>query len=419
MKTFLQYGLSALMTMAITAGCQKTEFMPPPEGEKIEYVDPNLKVLGETLKASPYQLFYKAYLRSNMDSVLSGKSKFTLLTPTDAAMKAAGYTDASIAALTPAQADALVAYYTIRGGFSREELQAKPGNLEGVSLLANKKFQVSPFYYGDGTPGMYYDTYYYRQSIRVTGEQFLVNGIPSGDAKSNLAAKNGYVWPIDKMIPLTSEKTFLGNMEQDPRFSMFVEVQRKADEMHEAIYRQLTEENFGYDPYVPDYKRVDYINVMEPGYSGSYRVIGFRMMFAPTNEAFQKAGFQTVEDVLAWNKKYMSIPEPDWDQYDMTKFGFPSDTVLAYHWDFAKALLPTNASVQPRPYYSAFFVNDLRDEYVHASIPLTFGVSGDKVTVKIKGSDAPAATILETINTIQGPMHVVDRLLIPKNFKMN
>jgi hypothetical protein len=438
MKNYLQYGLAALLLMVVISSCKKDEFIPPPEGEKVPYTAPDLKSLGETLKASPYQLFLKLYQRSNMDSVLNSPFAHTLLAPTDAAMQAAGYTETSIDGITASEADALVAYFTIRGKFTREALQQRMGNLEGVTLLSRSDYKVYPYYYGNGTGSQQYDNYYYRHYILVSADKLLVNGLPEGDAKNGLDAKNGYIWPLENMLQKPVDKSFWQLLKADPRFSMLMEVQRLADSTYDKRYRIAFEEAMGYDPGGNGWvsgTRTNYEAKADliPDFTGTI-LMNFNMMFAPTNEAFHKAGFQTVQEVMAWNDKYATTGVFDWNTWQISDFGFPSDTVLAYHWDFGRDNLLYSGTYGKAPGQmpTVFFGNDLNDQYLadypvnHIAgsmiyiMPFAFGKSADgKPTVMIKGSDAPPATVIETIPTVMGPLHVVDRLLLPKNFKMN
>lgn len=439
MKTYMQYTLSALLVLMVASGCKKTEFMPPPEGEKVEYIDPKYTTLDETLKASPHKLFLKVFQRSNMDSVLTGKSGYTLLAPTDAAMQAAGYTETVIAAMTPQEADALAAFLTLRGRFTKEELQLKSGNLVGVSLQARKDLKTSPFYYGDGSPRTVYDYYYYRHFILISGDRFLLNGVQAGEAKDALPARNGYVFPVNKVPAVPIDKSFKQYLLNDPRFSMFMEVQRKADSVFDIRYRKTVEDAVEYDPggygWV-DSRRTDYDLYYEikPDQGEDFSTVQMHTMFAPTNEAFHKAGFQTVDDVMAWNEKYFIQPVFDWNTWNCFPFGLMSDSILAYHWDYGRDNLVFSSrwGKAPRPLTDLFFANDLNNSYLSDfiinhepgeytyHIPFSFGTGADgKPTMKIKGSNAPEATVTETIYTIMGPIHVVDRLLIPNNYKLN
>ncbi len=440
MKTYLQYGLYLCLLLGLIIGCRKDEYIPPPEGENIPYVDPQYKTLEEILKTSPYQLFLKAYQRSQMDSVLKNRSFHTLLVPTDAAMQTAGYTSAAITALTASEADSLVAFYTLRGSFTKEELQMASGNREGVTLLTNSdpNLRVVPYYYGNGTNNESYDSYYYRHYIIASGDNFLVNGQPVGSIKNALPASNGYIYVVDRPLPKPIERSFWQVLAADPRFSMFMEVQQKADELFDTRFRKVYEEATGWDPggygWI-DGRRTDYKNAFDlvPSYDGSM-TMRFSMLFAPTNEAFQKAGFATVDEVMAWNDKYASEPVFDFNTYEVSQFGFPSDSVFAFHWDFGRDNLPYSGiyGKAPDPKSTVFYSNDLRNEYlgsylvnnrpsqVQYAMPFTFGLKADgRPTVQVKGSSAEPATVIETINTIMGPVQVVDRLLIPKDLKMN
>ncbi|ASZ09650.1 hypothetical protein KTO58_27775 [Chitinophaga pendula] len=433
MKYYLQYGLMTWLLLSGIIGCKKVEFTLPPEGAKIPYVDPNYKTLEEVLKASPYQLFLKVYQRSNMDSVLKVKSLYTLLVPTDATMQAAGYTAAKIAAMTRENADTLVAFYTLRGSLSKEQLKMSIANRECISLLANPdpSFKVWPVrLYG-------LDRVYYRHYLIASEDSLLINAVPVGALKNALPAANGYIYPLDKLLPRPLEKSFWDALEEDPRFSMFIQVQQETDKMFNKRYRDKLIEAIDFDPGEfgwLDSKRTNYKPrfIMEPVFGGD-RHLEITTMFAPTNEAFHRAGFNTVEDVMAWNEKYATPTIFDYDLYDILPFGFPADTVLAYHWDFGRDNVPASylygKNYGARP--TVFYANDLRDDYLanytvnsdpqatSYIMPFSFGRTPDgKPTVKIKGSNAAPATVIETINTIMGPIHVVDRLLIPNNYKM-
>jgi uncharacterized surface protein with fasciclin (FAS1) repeats len=435
MKTYLQYGFTALMVLAVVTGCRKDEFIPPPEGEKVAYEELNYQPVGDILKSS-LPLFYKLIERSNMDSLLTGQHGFTLLAPTDAALQAAGITDAAIAAMTIARADTIVAFHTVRNIVTREELLQATGNRETATLLKNAGLTVTPYFYGNGTSNTSYDSYWYRQFLKGEGGKLLVNGLPAGDITKAVPAKNGYVYVIDKVLPGPVESSFWAVLEADPRFSMFIELQKKVDEVYDAEFRQTYINAAGWDPggygWV-DAKRTNYRPTYDfvPDWSGMVSM-RFSMMFAPTNDAFHAAGFQTVDDVLTMNEQPGTEPVFDFNTYDIMPFGYPSDSILAYHWDFGRDNLPYSGIYGKAPNQSGtvFFANDLRNEYIgdyvinhytgslEYKMPFTFGQKNGRPTVQVKGSGAEPATVIETINTLMGPLHVVDRLLIPKDLKM-
>jgi hypothetical protein len=241
---------------------------------------------------------------------------------------------------------------------------------------------------------------------------------------------------VDNVLPRPVEHSFWGVLEADPRFSMFVELQKKVDEVYDAEFRQTYIDAAGWDPggygWV-DAKRTNYRPTYDfvPDWSGMVSM-RFSMMFAPTNDAFHAAGFQTINDVLAMDEQLGTEPVFDWNTFDIFPFGYPSDSILAYHWDFGRDNLPYSGLYGKAPNQSGtvFYANDLRNEYIgdyvvnhytgrlEYKMPFTFGQKNGRPTVQVKGSGAEPATVIETINTLMGPLHVVDRLLIPKDLKM-
>lgn len=78
---------------------------------------PNLKgnLQSVLTNAGQHSLFIAALTRANRWATLSTSSVFTVVAPTDAAMTAAGYTNASITAATVGSMDSLVRYHMFSG----------------------------------------------------------------------------------------------------------------------------------------------------------------------------------------------------------------------------------------------------------------------------------------------------------------
>lgn len=435
MKTYIQYGFTALMLLALITGCRKDEYIPPPEGEKIGYVDPVYQSLGEILKTTT--LFHKLIVQSNMDSLLTTSAAFTVLAPSDAAMQAAGYTESSITAMSSLNADSIVALHVVRNTLTKEELLRASGSLETASLLKRKGTYTRAYFFGNDQPNnTSRDAYWYRQMLRGAGDKLLVNGVPSGDLNKSVPAKYGYVYMLDKVLTRSVDESFWSYLEKDPRFSIFINLQKKVDEIFDLKYRRIYEDNVGWDPggygWV-DSRRTDYhiYYAINEDYSGDYYA-NFSTMYAPTNDAFIAAGFQSVDDVLAANSQvFGEEPIFDWNTWEIAAFGYMSDSILAYHWDYGFDNLPYSSIYgKPRPVPHLLYANDLRNDYLQNFVlsnavgryeykmPFTFGEKNGKPTVRVKGSTAEPATVIETINTLNGPLHVVDRLLIPKDLKM-
>ncbi|QEC42578.1 fasciclin domain-containing protein [Pseudobacter ginsenosidimutans] len=438
MKTYIQYGFIALMLLALITGCKKDEYIPPPEGEKIPYQDPMHQPVAEILTNTP--LFRKLIEQSNMDSLLTTKMPLTILAPSDAAMQAAGYTETTIAGMAALDADTIVALHVVRNTITKDELLRVAGNLETASLLKKKGLYVRGYYYGDGqTNNISRDAFWYRQMLKGLGDKLWVNGVPSGDLNKAKPAEYGYVYVLDKVQVRPVGQSFWSYLETDPRFSMFIQLQKKVDELFDLKYRKVYEENTGWDPggwgWV-DSRRTQYTLYYDiqadPYDPNGDSYTGFNTMFAPTNDAFHAAGFQTIDDVLAMNEQLFREPVFDFNTWEISSFGYVTDSIFTYHWDYGLDNQPYTGLYGKRgPVANLFYANDLRNEYLgdfmissyvgyfYYRMPFNFGEKDGKPTVQVKGSTAEPATVLETIPTLSGPLHVVDRLLIPKDLKMN
>ena len=409
--------LLALSLLLLTlASCKKEEFQPEAEGAPIPIQEVTI-TLKEALDASTYTLFKAAWNRSDMNSIIAKRGEklpLTLLIPTDAAFTADGLTLDVINRTTPALLDSLLLYHTLAQGVDPKMLSAKQENLVSYTLLENAELRVMPFENQYG-----FDQYFYRQYMRVASNELLINGKKAGSATVTLA-KNGTLWPIDHVLHKPT-KTILQALQDDGRFGMYLEIMTKTDMLwDEAIMGLMARTYFKEGLIVKD----------DP--SKSNPNIVFTSVFAPTDEAFHEAGFKNVDDLMALNNRN-TLPYINWDTYEVVGTGYATDTLLTMHrWGrlFQEKDGFGYGTNSPDAFYSNDLTNKLLSGYALASsgytgtipvyyVPLEFSKdSNDKITVKAKGSVKPAATIIEAdINTLMGPIHVVNRLIPPAGFK--
>ncbi|SEW51609.1 hypothetical protein [Chitinophaga arvensicola] len=428
-------GLLTVCCLAILAtGCSREEFMPPAEGEQVPYKDTVHITVKEALAQSPAKLFYQAWQRSHMDTILAAvtdpKSGCTILAVSDEALLAAGYTASKIQGMDPKDLDSLLMFYSLRGRFDAPALTNRADNLIALSLLMRPGLRGMP---DPDTRNPYAKwIYYFKQHLQVMNGKTYVNGRVTGSGVS-IPAKDGYVWLLDKMVP-KPDKTLLQVLEADSRFTILLELLRQRD----ALYNQIFEEGAGYSPNVNFSQFYGWALKLNQ-YTGEEDDINllFTTIFLPTNDAFKAAGFNTVEDLMAFNERRGLPRYEDWSM----KGRFATDSLLSFHTNWG--ILPKeSAGDYPRSgsypvFYSnmfpgnavsrLIFLASFKDpngtDYVDDSyyMPLEFhqDASG-KTQVKVKGSEAPAATVTEAdIPTLMGPLHAVDRLLIPKGFKLD
>lgn len=405
--------------MLVMASCRKTEFMPPAEGAIVPAEEATLN-LKEILNTSTYTLFKAAWTRSTMDAKLKTfgeRAKFTLFVPTDAAFIADGMTLAVINNTSPEALDDLLMYHTVGSSVNVRALGERVDNTIEKSILLNPNLRVKPISL-DNLYGS--EPYYYRQYLKVQKGNLYINGKDAGKI-SPIPATNGLFWPIDRLLHKPT-KTMLEVLEEDGRFGIYLDVHKRCSD----YYLEITEGAL-------DRPWTSGLEVEEQG--DFYPNITFNSVLAPTDAAFRAAGFADGAAVMEMNMKH-DLPIVDWDRGIVTGL-FASDYMLTYH-RWSDRIYPKNASNGSvgRPNSTAFYSNDfnnevlanyvLRDNGGTASstlpllmMPMEFGTTANgAVTIKAKGSTHPPAVIVEgDINTIMGPIHVVDHLIPTADFK--
>lgn len=395
------------------ASCRKKEFMPEVEGQPVPHPEITTS-LKEVLNAAPYTLFKAAWERSNMDQLMKergDKAYYTLLVPTNEAFIADGLTLEKINNTEPALLDSILLYHTLSGALNPEDVKDRADNYAGKSLLENPNLRVKPAVTGSAL----FEPYFYLQYLKLTNNELYINGKKAGSIPA-IPAKNGVLWPVNRVLHKPT-KTIFQVLEDDGRFGMYLELNARTD----ALFAELT-----YGSFIHDFTRG--LKVMDMGYFN----ITFHSVFAVTDDAFRKAGFNTVDEMMELNNRN-PLPYVDWDTYSV-KGGLATDTLVGYHrWGTFFSHDEPNVgrgTTNATNFYSNDLNNTVLSDYTVVTagfptpfpeykMPLDFNTEGGVVKVKVKGSDYPAASVIEAdINTIMGPVHVVDRLLLPKGFKL-
>jgi len=436
------WGLLFLATALFFTACQKREFMPDPEGAQVPFPDTVKSSLGDLMvKATELKTFYAAWEKGSIKDIMQEKgtrARFTVFAPSDAAFQAKGVTVASIQAMSKANVDSLLLLYVSMSDVKPVDLQDRPDNMMVKSLLPKPGVYVK--YYEGNVPGtVAYDLYYHRYYVKIQGDEIFANGKLVGRVKY-APATNGGLYILSSTLEKPT-KTMLEVLEEDGRFNLFVASQRLTDRAFiESIAPEL-EPYLGYTPdddefmtsyaYYRSYYTKDwtFTRPIYEGYVGQNLVVS--TLFAPTDEAFRKVGFNTVEDIVNFNLTHGNA-RFDEEYFDI-RGGYPMDTLYNYHRDFGRFFQRVSPGGD-RAIQNAtvFFSNDLgprlNDYYVSLAgnvgpeyaykMPLEFTINSGRVQIKIKGSNAPAATVIDgDILSLNGPIHVVDNLFVPKGFK--
>ena len=421
--------------------CKKTEFLPEPEGTKVPYKDDATQTVEQLLAASPAKLFFTAWQKSNLPAQLKENGKntqFTLLVPSDAALNAAGISATVISQMPVKELDSLVMFYTSIGKVNKESLNST--SLMVKTLLEHKGLRVK-YFDSKLDNQQQYDPYFYKQYLAIKGDELLANGKSMGKL-NYLPATNGAVYLLEKVIQ-RPDKTLAEVLKADGRFNTYLELLRQTDEQYLEIMITQLEPLFGYRMSVEEYKdnfsgrRMffgdEWGGINRPPYA-SYNGpnITVSTYFAPTDDAFKKAGFQSITAIMKFNERNNV-------RFDDNTFepsgSFATDSILTYHQDWGRMFATKDPSYGINaPNNTVFFSNDLvpalNDYYVNTGgtanaiysykNPIRFTTGANGVELQVKESSFEPAHVVETdLNSLNGPIHVVEHLLIPKGFKLN
>ncbi|WP_437918023.1 hypothetical protein [Sphingobacterium sp. LRF_L2] len=463
-------GLGLLITLLLFS-CNKEEFMPPAVGEAIKLEDEITDNFPEALAKSAHTLFYEAWKRSGMNDFMIYKgypeNGFTVLVPTDEAMLAKGWNSQVIAAATSGTLDTLILRHTFIGAISEVDLSLRPDSYVAINILESRDY-----YYFEGKPntisGIYLTTgrevwpYRHRLYLHRTGNELYANGNKVGN-QSPFFARNGSFWPVDTVLEYPT-KTAIEVLREDPQFSIYVDLMDRMEQgklnLINTVVTPIISPSLTFDsPLFTNYvQRLGlgiwpahpYTNALFT--QGKPVISTLASWFIPTNKAFQDAGFQTADEVWALNDRNAaptitrvsgSIVNVQYTFY--YKKLYATDTLLNYHHDWGRLYAPKNTTTYRTgisnitAFYSQdldnailgdYMLNGLYNERTNSNtnedkrlfyyMPFEFRRDGDQVSLRIKNSGAAYVPITgKDIATLNGPIHAVDKLIIPPGFSLD
>ncbi len=426
--------MALLMAVVLITACQKNEFMPEPVGEAI--AAPNLPLLASVLEGE-YSLYKTAWEKAEMDRLLAteqGQAKMTFFIPSNKAMEEAGFTSAKIGASTKEVLQELLRYHVISINVNLERLKMAEADLISPSLLKHPKFLE-----GMKLDGVLIKTvpYQYEHSITVKDGQLLDNGM-AVKINKEAAIGQGTAIFIDRVLK-KPEKQMIDVLREDSRFSLYL----RAMEISSQGYEDDMLMNWwaSFEPplsYLVDWN-FHFAGSLHSNREFPRHVIRFTL-FAPTNDAFKQLGIANEADLLAL---YHRVPAPYmFNTGELT----PVDSLLRYqHTGKTYSSMIFNddytefglAAQRNKTINNVTFYGHMLDDKILANYPIAYGTSNGtdwitayvpyrfnrqsnhQLTVKHNDSNSQPATVVEeNINTIQGPIHVVDRIFVPKDFTM-
>lgn len=384
--------LPVLLLLAMA--CRKQDIEPDPIGEPVPYTGPVLG-LKETLEKSPYTFFKAAWKKAHIDDRLdkAATTSFTIFAPTDKAFEQAGWTLAKINQATPEELDTLLSFHISANQVHPASLALVTGNLPMPTLLQAE------------LPG--YDSFKPYQYVLYAGvyhDSLYINGQPVSKWGQTLESTTATIYATDKVLqkPVEDMLTFL---QSDERFSFYLEACR----INDSLYQESTPwGTFQWNT---------------PIHSANSSSGGQFTLIVPTNEAFQKSGFNTVEDIRQYNYKALPVGDPDYD--DKFYYRYPRTAIdsllLPNRMGYSGTAVAYNGL---KNIYQVYFLNELivnhnisgmllRPGAIYGDAPifyeLDFAAGSDGVRVKRQGASAARLPLVQTnICLLNGVIHVVN-----------
>jgi uncharacterized surface protein with fasciclin (FAS1) repeats len=392
---YLRQLLPVLLLLAFIS-CRKQDISPEPVGEAVPYDGPT-SLLKDVLAKSPYTFFNTAWKRAGMDAHLDliGTNAFTLFVPTDKAFQDAGWTLDKINKTTPGALDTLLSYYITTGHYSPTAFAKMTGNMSLYTLLQSGDL---PNYSADAP-------YKYMLFAGVHKDSLVINGLSVSKWGNALESMTAAIYPLDKFLPLP-QLDMLGFLQADGRFSFYLEACR----INDSLYL----DQFPWDNVLLNLPLL----TSQPMTGGQFT------LFAPTDNAFRKQGFNSIEDIRNYATRSLPIGDPY--NNEMGYFVYPTTAMdsllLPNRLDYVGVGGPSNGG--PLVTNPVYYANELQDNPGISGLVLLLGSIGSSaahiirldisnstgnVLIKRLGATAPRLPIAQKdVQVLNGVIHVID-----------
>ena len=400
--------LLILQCMALFQSCTQNEYMIEPVGEKVPYTEEKKSITDE-LSASGMTLFLSAFEKSNLSDSLKSweNTPLTIFVPSDDAFEKVGLNKEAISKMSAKQLDTLLLYHCMVTRFDTSAVKYTAGNIKITTKLNNPNLRT-----GWNTP------YSYLHYVAINNNNLWINGKLSGIYKVRKTEEADLIY-INRFLAKPTQDMWT-ILEADGRFSLFLKIIKAND--------------LAYSTKSFNDAKMQFTLAVNPTAEYYQANINLLSLFAPTDEAFIKAGYGDIENLRKLNDKNISnvgkfLYYKNGAPYNFRAF-LKSDSILTYH-SWGVQYYPTDSKSNATIFFSNELNNDHLANYIicpmvldqskpEYACPFVFSQREDgKTQIKLKNAreSDEAATIIESdIMTLNGPIHVVDRLFIPQDF---
>ena len=382
-----------IFTSFFLPACSRKDILPADVGEPVPYTPDATRRWQEIMNDAEFSLFKTAYQRSVVDSrVQATNAAFhTIFMPTNIALENAGWTADKINTATPEVLDSMLAYYIVIGRYTRENIEVPmPKSFPLNTLL------IDPTLSGANTS----TPYVYKLYVSTWEDSLMINGKTVAPLDRSEDALNGQVYKIDKFVSRPT-LSLIEYIQSQPRFSMLLE----------AINASVP-----HYTYPADYNNPEWVARMT-------NVVQARpTLFLPTNAAFARSGFNTVEDIEKFIERSLPVAAPYYDENLFYRYPYTSmDSLLRPH---GFSVLPGNSIYDNIYFYKDLIKNPaaLTGFILQPGVPsqegpitveTSFKVENNRVMVAGYLSRAAYQPIVEAdIECLNGIIHVVDDFIM-------
>jgi uncharacterized surface protein with fasciclin (FAS1) repeats len=358
------------------------------------------------------KLFYQAYTRLGLSAWIDATNGYTIFAPVDSAMKAAGLDENTISSLSMDSLRKLISYHFVSGALDDLAMTSSTLSIRALSFRKDTTFD----------PYTGYTVYTAPLYVQEDG-QFFLNGFPVRKNAPVIPASNGFIYPITRLLPALPDQHLYDVIASQPDLSLFKAALILGDSIRMAYLQSL----WG----VHDSATMDIFWLSHPKLTiqgGSLPTI-----LAPTNAAFNKAGFFTADDI----RKYDLRTATGYDE-NYVKFNYPPmDSIIKRHmlYNFGlynnkifNALLLYNDMLHPavnNNIYNIYVGRATGDLGDASAMKLLTGlqfsgqqgvasVKWNSITINIPQDTDPAHRVRNFVAT-NGALYKVDQLFYPNN----
>lgn len=410
LSSFQRWLPAIAVSLLLISSCTKTEDPPRKVGEEIPYTAPT-KTLEQLLDSLPDCTLYKAmYKRSGLkpyiDSIngINTGTPFTLFVPTDKALSAAGYTMDGINAAAPTILDSVVLYLSLSGNFRTDP--HVPAGTTTLTLM-----QPDPNLVRTTIPTVFtaWQPYVYLLTPDFQNNALWLNGKKVSNTTAPLPAINGCLYRIDSLVQKPFYEMYQA-VTMDTTLSYYLAALR----INDSLYQEKgILGSAGYNIQYNDTAGL----MLVPGDAGQAL---FGVLLAPTNNAFRKAGFQSVEDIRTYVNN-SALASSSGNTQMLTNL----DSILSYHqllYGYFNSVVGAWVGQGSAYIYTRDMLNNpymAQTWYKTSNISMNnvfFQDAGGRIAVhRIDAPAGRAAVITSNADfpTLNGVLHHVDDLLLP------